>query len=148
MIAIGRWAGLVSVALLAIAWLASGWCDVEVDSSGKLMGLTLTEGRCAIVISRRSAPLIPARVVMNVRPHAGAWEWRFGSVTHGGSLPRRIFFVPLWCPVLLLGVPTALAWYHRLRRRYAPGHCRSCGYPFAGLAGGSPCPECGSSGSS
>jgi hypothetical protein len=49
--------------------------------------------------------------------------------------------VPLWIPFLLVAIPTAVLWY-RDRRRIPPGHCRNCGYNLTGNVSGI-CPECG-----
>jgi|GEM_PF-3347109 len=53
--------------------------------------------------------------------------------------------LPLWLPITLVGSLTSLAWTLHLRaRRIAARHgCARCGYARAGLATGTPCPECG-----
>jgi hypothetical protein len=49
--------------------------------------------------------------------------------------------LPLWLPLLVIAIPTAILW-HRDRRRIPPGHCQSCGYNLTGNVSGK-CPECG-----
>jgi hypothetical protein len=49
--------------------------------------------------------------------------------------------VPLWHPLRLAAVPTAVLWW-RDRRRIPPGHCLKCGYNLTGNVSGV-CPECG-----
>lgn len=61
-----------------------------------------------------------------------------------GLLPFNrggVIVFPLWIPLLLLAMPTALLC--RLDRRcIPPGHCQSCGYNLTGNTSGI-CPECG-----
>jgi hypothetical protein len=49
-------------------------------------------------------------------------------------------WLPLWCPLLVLALPTAWLW--RGDRVLGPGHCRQCGYDLTGNVTGR-CPECG-----
>ncbi len=59
---------------------------------------------------------------------------------------RPAFFaLPLWFPVALIGIPTALLWRTDLRsRRLARLNlCTNCGYDLAATAVAAPCPECG-----
>jgi hypothetical protein len=58
-------------------------------------------------------------------------------------VPRSLPFmytIPLWMPLGLVSLPTAILW-HLDRRRPAPGACR-CGYNLTGNVSGA-CPECG-----
>jgi hypothetical protein len=50
-------------------------------------------------------------------------------------------WLPLWLPLVIIAIPTAILW-HRDRRRYPPGHCRQCGYNLTGNESGK-CPEMG-----
>jgi hypothetical protein len=54
--------------------------------------------------------------------------------------PIRFLTVPLWLPLLLVAVPTALLWWRD--RRFPAGHCQHCGYNLTGNVSGR-CPECG-----
>jgi hypothetical protein len=53
--------------------------------------------------------------------------------------------LPLWLPITALALPTVFAWtgHTRRGRRAAREGCAKCSYARAGLAPGSPCPECG-----
>lgn len=67
---------------------------------------------------------------------AALWTPRFWS--DGWS---RIIEIPLWLPVVVVALPTALLQYWGRRRR-VPGYCRRCGYNLTGLTDAR-CPECG-----
>ena len=75
------------------------------------------------------------------RMHPGRWWIDVIDVTPGRN-PTYYVFVPIWMPLVALAVPSALAWWRRLRR-FRPGQCRQCGYDRAGLGAGVVCPECG-----
>ena len=66
------------------------------------------------------------------------WEALYAS----GSTPFPSWAVrvPLWIPVVLLGVPCGWMWWKHVRRPKLA--CAHCGYDLRGLAG-SVCPECG-----
>ena len=54
---------------------------------------------------------------------------------------KGYLIIPLWIPMILVGMPCAVAWW-RVLRRFAPGHCSKCGYNLTGLPDPR-CPECG-----
>jgi len=62
-------------------------------------------------------------------------RWRYS--TFGGFVQ-----VPLWMPLLVFAIPSAIAW-ERFARRRRRGTCAVCGYDLAGLPKDAPCPECG-----
>ncbi|UCG16963.1 MAG: hypothetical protein JSV19_02800 [Phycisphaerales bacterium] len=55
----------------------------------------------------------------------------------GGS---NALFIPLWMPLILFAIPTAILWYRD--RRPPTGHCQTCAYNLTGNVTGV-CPECG-----
>lgn len=68
------------------------------------------------------------------------WEWwpefEFESVR------SFVVFVPLWIPLVLVGLPTGWMLVRGRRdRRSRAGLCAACGYDLAGVSG--VCPECG-----
>ncbi len=85
-------------------------------------------------------------------PGSGSWSYRFGFQlprVHRGLVqdpdwpgPSWIVYLPLWLPFVVLAIPTAFLFWRDNRRRYSPGHCRSCGYNLTGNESGV-CPECG-----
>lgn len=69
-----------------------------------------------------------------IEPYEGPGRWWFLFTPRG--LPGTAVVIPLWAPLLAIGIPTALLW--RRDRRHPPGHCQRCGYDFTGL----PEPRC------
>jgi hypothetical protein len=72
----------------------------------------------------------------------GGCQWGFtwpqrSIIKDGGTRMRRI---PLWLPLLLVAVPTALLWWREWR--VPPGRCSRCRYDLTGNESGV-CPECG-----
>lgn len=65
--------------------------------------------------------------------HLQSTHARMAIESHGVTLP-------LWLPLLLVGVIAFAAW--RRSRGHAPGCCRMCGYDLTGNISGV-CPECG-----
>ena len=85
---------------------------------------------------------------------AGVFVHRLGSLfrgeseTHWRPILRRTTIgnrtgwyvcLPLWVPLLVLVIPTALLWWRD--RRPPPGFCQVCGYNLTGLPEPR-CPEC------
>jgi predicted Zn-ribbon and HTH transcriptional regulator len=71
-------------------------------------------------------------------PPLDRWTPFFGRSRGGGAW---VAAVPLWIPVLMVAMPTAILWW-RDRRRTPPDRCRKCGSKLADNAIGV-CPECG-----
>jgi hypothetical protein len=61
---------------------------------------------------------------------------------YAASGTYRVLVVPLW-PLMLGGGLISWRLVVLFRRHSDPSLCRACGYARAGLARGSPCPECG-----
>ncbi len=77
----------------------------------------------------------PRNVIARLKP-----TWEMSDV---GFNRRAWVNIPLWLPLALCAIPTAVLFYVD-RKRPPPGHCRSCGYDLTGNVSGV-CPECGSS---
>lgn len=73
-------------------------------------------------------------------PPAIAWWPRYRSYSDSGQT-SRVFFIPLWIPLLPLIALAALLFY-RDRTRRVPGFCRKCGYDLRAITAPR-CPECG-----
>ena len=50
--------------------------------------------------------------------------------------------IPIFYPVLILALPSYLAWRGFIKR-FGRNTCRACGYDRSGLDAAVPCPECG-----
>ena len=78
----------------------------------------------------------------NVRRNspAGVLLWWF-DYQPGNQYRAPCFITPLWLPLVMIGIPTAV-FFIRNRRRFPRGHCEKCGYNLTGNLSGT-CPECG-----
>jgi hypothetical protein len=64
-------------------------------------------------------------------------------------MPGYLFIgIPLWCPALLVMLPTIVAWRTDMKAqgRSRAGACIKCGYDRAGISTQTVCPECGAPG--
>jgi hypothetical protein len=99
-------------------------------------------------------PAAPTRVwSWDDRWHLSRWnEWRLGDFgwyeTAGGGSVSRVFSLPLWMALAVLGTPCWLGIARAVRagRRRRRGRCAACGYDRRGIAVESACPECGTHG--
>ncbi len=112
------------------AWPPRGW-HVE----------RIIRGRSAI---RAKYPFWP-RLTSSSYPHPckSACTCGRGENCHlvGAEFGHHELWLPIWAPLLVIAVPTAMLFW-RDRRRIAPGHCRKCDYNLRGNVSGV-CPECG-----
>ena len=68
-------------------------------------------------------------------------RFEVGGMPHIVHVPGSVIgAVPLWIPLLLVLIPTAVVWWRSPRHRR--GHCLVCGYNLTGNTSGR-CPECG-----
>ena len=74
------------------------------------------------------------------------FRWWFGVGINqklryaSGPKIAHLVVLPLWFPLLLIGLPTAWLWY--IDRPIKSWQCAKCRYDLRGLEGGV-CPECG-----
>jgi hypothetical protein len=142
------WIGAALSALIAAAWVVSGWQYVS--------WIWLMKGRgwrLRIAVGQFDVQYLDMGA--DVR-FATTWpgNLRYGPVTDRGRPTPRwqgwytwelspqggIVKMPLWLPLLLTAAPTTWLWYRN--RRIPPGHCKNCRYNLTGIT--SPiCPECG-----
>lgn len=70
------------------------------------------------------------------------WMPNTGMFNTPGSTKCSWTSLPIFFPLIILTLPSYLAWRSFLSRRKRNG-CRVCGYDRSGLDPGAPCPECG-----
>lgn len=137
--------GITATALILATWVASGWlcfdaCGyrAQVFVNGGVFELWYDVDGCVCVFD---GPYW--------RPHWYAersFEMRW-AVPHTSDCAQstmgswREVVIPLWAPLMLVGLPTLWMLWSRRRRR-PPGHCVACGYDLTGNVSGR-CPECG-----
>lgn len=148
-----RWSGLVCSGVLLAALLASACLHVSLtwrDSDDQPRGIVLFQGRVLIWRDPMMAtPTLGWQVERLDSPRLNWWITTFTMKT--ARWRADLVAIPLWWPLVVVGVPTMVAWRmpmrlmpsSRRRERSARGLCWKCGYDLAGL---SPCPECGATG--
>ena len=127
-----------------ILWIGSGFCRLAGDwrgiwatASGGRIGVTFWDHRemGELDLMRDPIDLVPGRW-----PSKRFELWFYAD--HNASYWH--VDIPLWVPVLLMLVPTAIAWRRDgATRRKLTGVCEKCGYDRTGIALGGTCPECG-----
>lgn len=142
----GKWAGLVTCAVIAAVWVGSAWWMAEAGlaTRGNVVGVGIRRGRVIFHIEKVAAgDTRLGYTILRVQPTIHLpliWipeleRYGFGNAIH----------VPLYLALLLAAVPTGLLWRadRRASRRELARHCTGCGYPRTGLAPDTKCPECG-----
>lgn len=138
-----KWGGLALATVLAAAWVAMVWVRVGYAFPGGLF-IALESGCVWYEVSATQAD--PGQVVCGRNPGwmtdsaNGAMAW-WVDWDHGRA-------IPLWIPLVLVAIPTALAWRTDITaaRRTRLRLCPACAYDRSGLLALTPCPECGSMG--
>lgn len=144
--AIARWSGLAACVLLGATLIASIFCTVSRRDRRYIQRVKVVwiEGGCVGALTS-SRPFYGPRAVPGVVWHIDV----LGEARFGPLLPRvtpllgasiQQVELPLWIPLVLVAVPTALLWRHHLSHR--PGRCARCSYDLTGNTSGI-CPECG-----
>ena len=143
-----KWVGLVGCGVIVVAWIVSFrqsvlWMPVR----PVLIGLA----PCGISMQRLpgDAEFPPGPMLCNSFSMRWWPELRTFENTRLSAIDRIrrrapywnwSLFVPFWCILIPLAVPTAGLWY--LDRKPPPGCCPNCGYDLTGNVSGI-CPECG-----
>ncbi len=129
--------------------IAVGWGSTPIEATPRRSSLPMWTLKEATSGARCSVGLGPGVCWRPNFSHASAIV---ASSTVGGialgsaTYTIDVLWIPAWWPPAIC-VLLALGAARWARTLHAPGACRGCGYSLAGLAGGTPCPECGSPGS-
>ncbi len=137
--------GAVLSALLLLAWAASlRWPLIFVKQENvqrcRFIGCAVGEFGFVSMPVEGMFPVSSdwTRVRIPVEPESRNYGFVLPVVQYESDI---VVTIPLWVPLALALVPTAVM-YLLDRRRQAPGLCRRCQYDLRGLT--SPrCPECG-----
>ncbi len=134
---VAKWVGFVASVLILIVWLVSlrvgiawnrptkpGWSYVFAVHDGNFgaYGGWLTA-------SSNSRFMI----TLNAKPQT------FGLNLPAWNRKYSVFSLPLWIPLLIVGLSTARLW--AIGRRIPRDHCQKCRYNLTGNESGK-CPEC------
>jgi len=132
-----KWVGTAGCILILAAYSAS--VQWSVSYRGRQNLVDLSAGVLAFVHTPLPDKPLGWRIDRN--PQA-PYLMGIGQYACGTIRGRFVCSIelPLWLPLLLVAVPTALLWWRD--RRYPAGHCRNCGYDLTGNVSGV-CPECG-----
>ena len=139
-----KWIGAVITALLAIIWIGSAWCTCGFSQPGG-PGVGVAFGQFRIRSDDSRSPSQFAHGWHFYYVPGGGFEWWFRGMPYDSTAGYGYLLVPLWFPLLLVGVPTMLIWRSDRRGRRAERGkvCPKCGYDRTGLPPERVCPECG-----
>jgi len=137
-----KWTGLVVCVLILSVWGLSLRWALGYDGVGWSAGFSV--GGSWVHICPQSPENNWRAVTLN-QWFRDSWRWGFRlpyyrSITSSGTTKTSVE-VPLWIPLAIVAIPTAILFY-RDRRRIPPGHCEKCGYDLTGNESGR-CSECG-----
>lgn len=141
----GAGAGLLVVGAASCVW--GVWVHHE-DGAYREHGFSVVRATVYATYSDRSA-----RASLMSRLARPGWRWEVrrasgspvvnlgAAFEHASApIPGWAIRVPLWIPLVGVGVPCGWLWWRHLRR---PEHeCEACGYDLRGTRGAT-CPECG-----
>ncbi|CAG0958728.1 hypothetical protein PHYC_00610 [Phycisphaerales bacterium] len=134
-----RWTCTISLAVVLAAYAFTarytafvGWGNDDNRS------VQLASG-CISARWELGGPLGQRRSQLHVRKHPFYWRFQLARLPWRPNGHQLV--IPLWCPTVLLALPTALLWRSHRQNRATLNPCPKCGYSLTGLAVGAPCPE-------
>ena len=137
-----KYGGTALTVLLVAVWIGSGWSHWK-DRPYQRTYLEIENG--CVVVGRLD--VFRVWTIWGRPSFALRWRPYYYVTTTGWEAA-----LPLWIPLTLAFGATALAFRldHLARRRNRMNLCPKCHYDLTGLPGGAttPCPECGTPGSS
>jgi hypothetical protein len=116
--------------------IAGYWADIE--PSIYLSGEAATQSSYWRPGELRDIAASPWKLTFQPGLPTQWWPGVLRSGNNRGTWDDYVW-IPLWIPLVMAGVLTALLWWRARPAR--PGHCR-CGYDLTGNVSGR-CPECG-----
>ena len=126
--------------LAAVLALASNWYVEYYDWTGKTKYLVAFVHTGVVVLTESgNNPTAPRRGKGWRINRANTQSTIWPRIRFKSSLNQFSVWVPLWCPILLLTLTSALTW--RGKKALYPS-CSSCEYDLTGNTSGV-CPECG-----
>ncbi|MGD8451928.1 MAG: hypothetical protein PVJ57_08925 [Phycisphaerae bacterium] len=127
---------IVLVILASLPWslVVQGQTRTVVVGSG-VVGCHGIGKQHAPLFAKAGTPLFSTGVYWNP-------DWWPNWSIRRDPLPSPWSRIPLWLPLLLVGLPTALLWWAAYWPHREPGRCPECGYDLTGNVSGR-CPECG-----
>jgi hypothetical protein len=155
-----RWSLLTGWVVVVVLWILSGWFGYELEfrsRNGASRSVSVGQGFLEVLSIEPQQPVSESGGVqwkcfdptLSVGRATGRWGWWFKVDSWNWQDSQQAtgrtdqLLVPLWCFFLLVGAATGLLWSRRCLGGRSTFGCPNCGYSRAGLAPGSPCPECG-----
>jgi hypothetical protein len=140
---------LVAAAMVASNWYACLLTWRPADANGVVWFTRAELGAIGIQRTHEMSRPGPSRAWLSffrvddptspLPPSPFKWAARY-EASNGHHGRRQKVVIPLWIPLLLTALPTALLFYKG--RKPKPGCCTKCRYNLAGLKDNR-CPECG-----
>ena len=139
-----KWAGTGMCILVALALVGSVWCrfGFRTKVGTAVVGVSsvgCSGGGIQGVLGPPSGTTVTTRDWFLERTERSVIKLLPQIVRFPMGL--RVWFVPLWIPLVAIGIPTRVMFFLD-RRRIPPNHCHKCGYNLTGNVSGV-CPECG-----
>lgn len=135
---IAKWVAVSASVALASTLLFSLFPTVWFNShiAGGGWQAQLGSGAIAILKKRESSSKVHDTYYVVIK---GPPLYPIYETTAAGNI-KSVIIIPMWLPVLVALVTTAILW--RWDRRHPKGHCQACGHDITG-ADHVQCPECG-----
>ena len=138
-----KWICTTVLVCLMLVWLGSVWWKVGLVNQRSGFALAVSHGSVGVLHSDVWGPFAADGWICE---RAARWAEPTVWKTLGLQWPAvhksagTGVLVPLWLPVLAVGVGATVL--HRQRNRLRVGSCQHCGYDLTGNVSGR-CPECG-----
>jgi hypothetical protein len=137
---VSKWVGLLWVAVVGAANIASVWWSV-VNWQAAWGFIWVQSGYVAVAWGDYAGLGKPGFNMFWRLPSVMRVQWW----PHLSQTPFHSVLIPLWIPLVVVAAATALLWTadRRGTQRESGGRCPKCQYDRRGLAPDAKCPECG-----